>query len=143
MQLEGGRGDVGDRAALPARPTLSTIASGTENSEDVSKTSGIENTAAHYCFSVTTIDYNLDGWPDLYVACDSTPSILYRNNHNGTFTDVGVESSVAFNEDGREQAGMGSTAGDYDGDGNLDIFKTNFSDDTSTLYHKQRRWHLY
>ena len=103
--------------------------------EDVSKTSGIEKTAAHYCFSVTTIDYNLDGWPDLYIACDSTPSILYRNNHDGTFTDVGVDSSVAFNEDGREQAGMGSTAGDYDGDGNLDIFKTNFSDDTSTLYH--------
>ena len=103
--------------------------------EDVSKTSGIEHTAAHYCFSVTTIDYNLDGWPDLYIACDSTPSILYRNNRDGTFTDVGVESSVAFNEDGREQAGMGSTAGDYDGDGNLDIFKTNFSDDTSTLYH--------
>jgi hypothetical protein len=103
--------------------------------EDVSKTSGIENTAAHYCFSVTTIDYNRDGWPDLYIACDSTPSILYRNNHDGKFTDVGVDSSVAFNEDGREQAGMGSTAGDYDGDGNLDIFKTNFSDDTSTLYH--------
>ncbi len=103
--------------------------------EDVTKASGIENTAAHYCFSVTTIDYNLDGWPDLYLACDSTPSILYRNNHDGTFTDVGVDSSVAFNEDGREQAGMGSTAGDYDGDGNLDIFKTNFSDDTSTLYH--------
>ena len=103
--------------------------------ENVSKASGVERTTAHYCFSITTIDYNRDGWPDLYVACDSTPSILYRNNHDGTFTDVGVDSAVAFNEDGREQAGMGSTAGDYDGDGNLDIFKTNFSDDTSTLYH--------
>ena len=103
--------------------------------ENVSKTSGIQNTTAHYCFSITTIDYNHDGWPDIYVACDSTPSILYRNNHDGTFTDVGVDSAVAFNEDGREQAGMGSAAGDYDGDGNLDIFKTNFSDDTSTLYH--------
>jgi len=103
--------------------------------EDVSKASGFENTTAHYCFSITSIDYNDDGWPDLYVACDSTPAILYRNNHDGTFTDVGSDSGIAFNEDGREQAGMGSTAGDYDGDGRLDIFKTNFSDDTSTLYH--------
>ena len=103
--------------------------------EDVSKASGFQKTDAHYCFSVTTLDYNDDGWPDLYVACDSTPAILYRNNKNGTFTDVGADSGVAFNEDGREQAGMGSTAGDYDGDGRLDLFKTNFSDDTSTLYH--------
>ena len=103
--------------------------------KDVSATSGIERTEAHYCFSVTTLDYNEDGWPDIYVACDSTPAILYRNNHDGTFTDVGADAGVAFNEDGREQAGMGSTAGDYDGDGHLDLFKTNFSDDTSTLYH--------
>ncbi len=103
--------------------------------EDVSKSSGIEHTNGHYCFSVTTLDYNDDGWPDIYVACDSTPSILYRNNHDGTFTDVAADAGVAYNEDGREQAGMGSTSADYDGDGHLDIFKTNFSDDTSTLYH--------
>ena len=103
--------------------------------DDVTKASGIDQTPGHYCFSVTTLDYNEDGWPDLYVACDSTPSILYRNNHNGTFTDVAAEMGVAFNEDGREQAGMGSTAADYDGDGHLDLFKTNFSDDTATLYH--------
>ncbi len=102
---------------------------------DVSKPAGIQGTHGHYCFSVTPIDFNEDGWPDLYVACDSTPSILYRNNHDGTFTDVAGEQGVAFNEDGREQAGMGSAAADYDGDGHIDLFKTNFSDDTSTLYH--------
>ena len=89
----------------------------------------------HYCFSVSTLDYDDDGWPDIYVACDSTPAILYHNNHDGTFTDIAADAGVAFNEDGREQAGMGSTVGDYDGDGHLDIFKTNFSDDTATLYH--------
>jgi hypothetical protein len=103
--------------------------------EDVSKASGFEKTLGHYCFSITTLDYDEDGWPDLYVACDSTPAILYHNNHDGTFTDVGGDAGVAYNEDGREQAGMGSTAGDYDGDGHIDLFKTNFSDDTSTLYH--------
>ena len=102
--------------------------------EDVTKATHIDQTPGHYCFSVSTFDYNRDGWPDIYVACDSTPSILYRNNKDGTFTDVGVTSGTAFNEDGREQAGMGSTIGDYDGDGLLDIFRTNFSDDTSTLY---------
>jgi hypothetical protein len=96
--------------------------------------SGIAHTDGHYCFSVSTLDYNDDGWPDLYLACDSTPSILYRNNKNGTYTDVGADAGAAFDEDGREQAGMGSTVGDFDGDGLPDIFKTNFSDDTSSLY---------
>jgi len=103
--------------------------------EDVSKSSGIEKTYGHYCLSVSTLDYDDDGWPDIYVACDSTPSILYHNLRNGTFTDVAAEVGVAFDEDGREQAGMGSTVGDYDNDGHPDIFKTNFSDDTSSLYH--------
>jgi hypothetical protein len=120
---------------LPTAPNTLYRNLGGGNFEDVSKASGFENTVGHYCFSVTTLDYNEDGWPDIYIACDSTPSILYRNNRDGTFTDVAGEMGVAYNEDGREQAGMGATAGDYDGDGHLDLFKTNFSDDTSTLYH--------
>lgn len=102
--------------------------------EDVTTKAHIDQTSGHYAFSVSTLDYDNDGWPDIYVACDSTPSILYHNNHDGTFTDVAVVAGAAFNEDGREQAGMGSTVADFNGDGNLDIFRTNFSDDTSTLY---------
>jgi hypothetical protein len=79
-------------------------------------------------------DFNNDGWPDIYVACDSTPSFLLRNNRDGTFTDIGLQSGVALNEDGNEQAGMGVGIGDFNLDGNLDILKTHFADDTSVLY---------
>jgi enediyne biosynthesis protein E4 len=102
--------------------------------EDVTAKAHIDRTDGHYSLSISTFDFDEDGWPDIYVACDSTPSILYRNNHDGTFTDVAVTAGAALNEDGRAQAGMGSTIADYNGDGHLDIFKTNFSDDTSTLY---------
>jgi enediyne biosynthesis protein E4 len=102
--------------------------------ENVTAKAKIDQTTGHYAFSVSTLDFDDDGWPDIYVACDSTPSILYHNNRDGTFTDVAVVAGAAFNEDGREQAGMGSTVADFDGDGRLDIFKTNFSDDTATLY---------
>ena len=119
---------------LPYAPNILFHNEGNGRFKDVSKSSGIEKTPGHYCFSVTTLDFNEDGWPDLYLACDSTPSILYRNNHDGTFTDIAADVGAAFNEDGREQAGMGSTAADYDGDGHIDLFKTNFSDDTPTLY---------
>jgi len=101
---------------------------------DVTTKSHIDRTSGHFAFSVSTLDFDDDGWPDIYVACDSAPSILYHNNRDGTFTDVAVMAGVAFNEDGREQAGMGTTVADYNGDGRLDIFKTNFSDDTPTLY---------
>ncbi len=107
---------------------------GGEKFENVSAKAHIDQTSGHYAFSVSTFDFDDDGWPDIYIACDSTPSILYHNNRDGTFTDVAVTAGAAFNEDGREQAGMGSTIGDFDGDGKLDIFKTNFSDDTATLY---------
>ena len=102
---------------------------------DVSEKSGVAKTDAFYCFTALTGDFDNDGWPDIYVTCDSTPNLFFHNNHNGTFTETAVESGVAFNDGGREQAGMGADAADYDGDGWLDIIKTNFSDDTATLYH--------
>jgi enediyne biosynthesis protein E4 len=89
----------------------------------------------HYALGAISLDYDNDGWPDLYVACDSTASILYRNNHNGTFTDQAFVAGVAYSGDGEAQAGMGVAAADYDHDGNLDVAKTNFSDDTPNLYH--------
>jgi hypothetical protein len=119
---------------LPAASNLLYHNRGDGTFEDVTKKARIDKTNGHYSLSVSTLDFDEDGWPDIYVACDSTPSILYRNNHDGTFTDVAVLAGAAFNEDGKEQAGMGSTVADFNGDGHLDIFKTNFSDDTSTLY---------
>jgi hypothetical protein len=104
---------------------------------DVTTKAHIDRTNGHFAFSVSTLDFDDDGWPDIYVACDSAPSILYHNNRDGTFTDTAVMAGVAFNEDGREQAGMGTTVADYNGDGRLDIFKTNFSDDTPTLYRNE------
>src|SRR5499427_1286557 len=124
----------GPRGLKPAKNALYRNL-GNGKFADVTAQAGIDKTSGHYCFSVSTLDYNNDGWPDIYIACDSAPNILYRNNGNGTFTDVAAMSGVAYNENGREQAGMGTTIADYDGDGHLDIFKTNFSDDTSTLYH--------
>ena len=101
---------------------------------DVSKAAGVATAKSYYGFTVLTGDYDNDGWPDVFVACDSTASLLFHNRRNGTFAEEGIMSGAALNEDGREQAGMGAAAGDYDGDGKLDIFKTNFSDDTPTLY---------
>jgi hypothetical protein len=120
---------------LPASKNILYRNLGNGRFQDVTVPAHIDHTMGHYCFSVTPFDFDNDGWPDIYIACDSTPSILYRNNRDGTFTDVGILSGVAYNMDGREQAGMGSTVDDYDGDGNLDLFRTNFSDDSSTLYH--------
>jgi hypothetical protein len=119
---------------LPAAKNILYHNLGGGKFEDVTTNAHIDKAAGHYSLSVSTLDYDDDGWPDIYVACDSTPSILYHNNHDGTFTDVAVVAGAAFNEDGRAQAGMGSTVADFNGDGNLDIFRTNFSDDTSTLY---------
>jgi enediyne biosynthesis protein E4 len=101
---------------------------------DVSRRSGVATAAGSYPMTAVAADYDNDGWPDIYVACDSTPSWLFRNQHDGTFREEALERGVALSEDGLEQAGMGIGVGDYDLDGSLDIFKTHFSDDTNVLY---------
>ena len=104
---------------------------------DVSAAAGI--TTAHECYGlgVLTGDFQNRGWPDIYVACDTTPSLFFSNNRDGTFKERGVEAGLAYDEDGREQAGMGVSAADYDGDGWLDIFKTNFENDVPDLYRNE------
>jgi hypothetical protein len=101
---------------------------------DVSQKSGILNTTGCYGFTSLSADFDHDGWPDVYVACDSTASLLYHNNRDGTFIEIGKKAGVAFNEDGSEQAGMGLSADDFTHSGYQGIVKTNFSDDTPTLY---------
>jgi enediyne biosynthesis protein E4 len=101
---------------------------------DVSEKSGILKTKGTYSLGVLTADFDNDGWPDIYVANDSTSSALLKNNHDGTFTDIAVEAGVAFSPDGKPQAGMGVAAIDFDCDGNLDLVKTNFAGDTINLY---------
>ncbi len=102
---------------------------------DVSEKSGIRKTGPRFSITPVSYDFDNDGWPDIYVAVDSQPSILFKNNHDGTFSDVAVIAGCAYDENGHEQAGMGVAVADYDCDGWLDIFKTNFADDTCNLYH--------
>jgi hypothetical protein len=102
---------------------------------DVSEKAGILKPGPRYSITSVSYDFDNDGWPDIYVAVDSEPSIMFQNNHDGTFTDIAVIAGCAYNNDGHEQAGMGVGVADYDCDGYLDIFKTNFADDTSDLYH--------
>jgi enediyne biosynthesis protein E4 len=102
---------------------------------DVSAASGIAGPRNSYGLTAIAGDFDDDGWPDIYLACDSTPSLLFINNRDGTFREEGAIRGVAYGEDGQEQAGMGVAVGDYDLDGRLDIFKTNFEGDTPDLYH--------
>jgi hypothetical protein len=101
---------------------------------DVSRESGISAVKAGYALTAVAADFDGDGWPDIYVACDTSPSLLFHNNRDGTFTEQGLESGVSLSEDGQEQAGMGVATGDFDTDGHLDIFKTHFRGDTNVLY---------
>jgi hypothetical protein len=101
---------------------------------DVSEAAGLFQANGTYGLGVLTADFDNDGWPDIYVANDSTASALYQNKHNGKFVDIAMESGCALSADGKPQAGMGVSAADYDLDGNLDIVKTNFAGDTPSLY---------
>jgi hypothetical protein len=105
---------------------------------DVSEAAGITRAnATTYGLGVLVADFDNDGWPDIYVANDSTASALYQNKKNGKFEDIAVEAGCALSADGKPQAGMGVSSGDYDLDGNLDIVKTNFAGDTPSLYHNR------
>jgi hypothetical protein len=102
---------------------------------DVSQQAGIAKATESYGMTVVAADLDEDGWTDIYVACDSSPSLLFMNNHNGTFREEGVLRGVALDNDGAEQAGMGVGVGDYDLDGHIDLYKTHFVDDSNGLYH--------
>src|SRR5215472_8100299 len=118
---------------LPQEPCRLYRNNGDGTFTDVSEKAGILGSKG-YGLTVAAADFDGDSWPDIYVACDSSPSLFFRNNHDGTFTERALESGIAVNEDGKEQAGMGLGIGDFDNDGNLDIFKTHFAADTNVLY---------
>jgi len=101
---------------------------------DVTTPSGISRVPGGYGLTAVAADLDNDGWPDLFVACDSTPSLYFRNNRDGTFTEQAIESGIALSEDGMEQAGMGVAIGDFRLDGSLHLIKTHFSHDTSAVY---------
>jgi hypothetical protein len=101
---------------------------------EVGRSAGVSDERRYYGLGVVWGDYDDDGDPDLYVGNDAVPNYLYRNNGDGTFTEIGLSAGVAVDEDGREQASMGVDFGDYDGDGRLDLYVTNFSDEANALY---------
>ena len=119
---------------LPTDTNLLYHQDGDGRFRDVSSASGIDNVENRYPMTAAAADLDDDGWLDLYVACDSTAAIFYRNNHDGTFTDLALPSGAGYSEYGNAQAGMGLAVGDYDGDGLLDLLKTHFADDIPALY---------
>jgi hypothetical protein len=119
---------------LPTDTNLLYHNDGNGRFSDASVASGIARVTGRYPMTAVALDLTGDDWPDIYVACDSTASILYRNNRDGTFTDIAVESGTAFSEQGSPQAGMGAAVGDYNRDGLVDLLKTHFADDIPALY---------
>jgi len=106
---------------------------------DVSKKAGVADSRGYYGLDVVGSDFDGDGWIDIFVANDSTPNFLYHNNGNGTFSEIGFESGTALDKNGNEQGCMGVTLGDYDHDGLLDLFITNFDDEYNVLYRNAGR----
>lgn len=121
---------------LPGEPDILYRNTGKGGFVDATKAAGAVD-PGHYGFGVLFSDLDDDGWLDIYVANDSTPNLFFRNRRNGTFAEQALEAGVAVSADGREQAGMGVDAGDYDGDGRLDIVKTNFAQDYTSLYRNE------
>lgn len=124
---------------LPGESTILYRNTGSGRFEDVSVTGGVGGAVDRYGLGVLTLDADGDGWTDVYVAADSTPSMLFRNDAGERFEEVGLLSGTALNENGQEQAGMGVSAADFNRDGRLDIAKTNFSDDVPSLYRNDGR----
>ena len=119
---------------LPSDTNLFYRNNGDGTFTDVSAVSGIGSVSGRYPMTAVATDLDEDGWPDIYVASDSTAAIHYRNNRDGTFTDVALQSGTAFSEQGSPQAGMGAAPGDVNADGRLDLLKTHFADDIPALY---------
>ena len=104
---------------------------------DATEEAGMTDTAESYGLGVLASDLDFDGDVDVFVANDSNPNFLYRNNGNGTFTEVGAWSGAGLNGTGVAQAGMGVDSADFDGDGRLDILVTTFAKDSATLYRNE------
>jgi hypothetical protein len=129
------KASLAKRPGLPGTKNLLYHNNGDGTFTDVSEKAGITQQIGTYGLGVAVADFDNDGWPDIYVSNDSQPATLYHNNHDGTFTDISIMAGCAYSADGKPQSGMGTAAGDYDGDGWLDIVKMSFSEDTATLYH--------
>jgi len=125
--------NCGPRGLPPGRHSLYRN-NGDGTFTDVTKQAGIAAANESYGMTVVAADFDEDGWPDIFVACDSTPSLLFMNNHDGTFREEGIMRGVALSDDGMEQAGMGVGIGDYNLDGHLDLFTTHFIGDTCGFY---------
>ena len=125
--------NCGPRGLIPERPMLYHN-NGDGTFSDVTERSGVGAVKPGFGLTAVAADIDGDGWQEIYVACDSTPSLVFHNRGDGTFAEVGLESGLAVNGDGSEQAGMGIAIGDFDTDGRLDTLKTHFAEDTSALY---------